>query len=287
MIIDSIKALRERLKGETSVGFVPTMGYLHDGHLSLIKAARKENDVVVVSIFVNPTQFAPNEDFESYPRDLERDNALAMEAGADIVFYPDVEEMYVGGYSTYVMVEGELTRKLCGASRPTHFKGVTSVVTILFNIVKPHRAYFGQKDAQQSIIIKKMVRDLHMDVDVIVCPIVRESDGLAMSSRNVYLSDEERRQALALNLSLRAAKQAVQDGESDPEKLKGQIRKKIESMPLANVDYVEVLSGYDLSDVRKMTAAAGSDKDLVLAAVAVKFGNTRLIDNMFMNGQEV
>ena len=188
-----------------TVGFVPTMGYLHDGHLSLIKSAKAQNDLVVVSVFVNPTQFAPGEDYESYPRDIHRDYLLAMEAGADAVFNPEADEIYVGGASTTVEVTGDITKKLCGASRPAHFKGVTTVVNILFNIVRPDRAYFGQKDAQQALIIKKMVRDLHMPVEVVVCPIVREADGLAMSSRNVYLSTQERRQAACLNAALQSA----------------------------------------------------------------------------------
>jgi pantoate--beta-alanine ligase len=175
-----------------TLGFVPTMGYLHEGHCSLIRAAKSQNDLVAVSVFVNPTQFGPGEDFESYPRDIDRDYTLARAAGADVVFSPGVGEVYAPGASTAVEVTGDITNKLCGASRPTHFKGVTTVVSILFNIVRPDKAYFGQKDAQQALIIKKMVRDLRMPVEVIVCPIVREADGLAMSSRNVYLGPEER-----------------------------------------------------------------------------------------------
>lgn len=275
MIIETIKELRDHLKTEPSVGFVPTMGYLHEGHLSLIRRAKQEHDKVVVSIFVNPTQFAPGEDFDSYPRDIDRDYALATGAGADIIFHPSVEEMYVDGASTSVIVEGDITRKLCGASRPTHFKGVTSVVATLFNIVKPDSAYFGQKDAQQAIIIQKMVRDLHMDVEVVVCPIVREEDGLAMSSRNTYLSQEERRQALILNEALNLAEAEVADGEKNVKALRDAIKSRIESVPLADVDYVEVVSARDLSDIDTI-------EDRALAAVAVRFGKTRLIDNRFI-----
>lgn len=283
MIIKTIEALRKQLDHGQSVGFVPTMGFLHEGHLSLIKAAKKDNDIVVVSIFVNPTQFAPNEDFDSYPRDIDRDQKLAYSVGADIIFYPDVDEIYGGGASTSVIVEGDLSKKLCGVARPTHFKGVTSIVTILFNIVQPTRAYFGQKDAQQSILIKKMVRDLHMPIEVIVCPIIREEDGLAMSSRNVYLSKEERQQALVLNQALSAASNAVSSGFNCAHEIKGLIESIIIKQPLAVIDYVDVLSGYDLSDVEVIRPSAVDDKDLVLAAVAVKFGHTRLIDNRIIN----
>ncbi len=279
MIIESIKDLRHKLKNETAVGFVPTMGYLHDGHLSLIKAAKAENSIVVVSIFVNPTQFAPNEDFDSYPRDLDRDYKLAVDAGADIIFHPSVDEMYVAGASSSVIVEGEITKKLCGASRPTHFKGVTSVVNILFNIVKPHKAYFGQKDAQQAIIIQKMVRDLHMDLEVVVCPIVREADGLAMSSRNIYLNEDERSQALVLRKSLLNALRQVNEGQVTVAALIEGIKEIIGSAPLAQIDYVDILSARDLTDIKTI-------EDKALAAVAVKFGKTRLIDNIFLSIDE-
>ena len=200
MVINSIKELRSLLATarteNKTIGFVPTMGYLHEGHLSLIRKANEENNLVVVSIFVNPTQFGPNEDFETYPRDIEQDTKLALEAGADIIFNPSASEIYPKGSSSWVNVEGDITSVLCGASRPTHFQGVTTVVNILFNIVKPNRAYFGQKDAQQAAVLTKMVRDLHIDLELVVCPIVRETDGLALSSRNTYLSSEERQQAL-------------------------------------------------------------------------------------------
>ena len=219
MIIESIQGLREYLKegrkqGKT-IGFVPTMGFLHEGHLSLIRRAKSENDIVVVSDFVNPTQFAPDEDFDSYPRNIEMDEKLATSAGADVIFHPSVEEMYPAGSSTFVEVEGSITKVLCGASRPSHFRGVTTVVAMLFNIVQPDKAYFGQKDAQQAAVLIKMVRDLQMDLQIVVCPIIRETDGLAMSSRNTYLSDEERKQALVLNQSLLKAKNSFENGEFD------------------------------------------------------------------------
>jgi len=283
MILKTIQELRNELKNKQSIGFVPTMGYLHEGHLSLIERAKENNETVVVSIFVNPTQFAPGEDYESYPRNIDRDNELAVSAGADIIFYPDVNEIYDDNASTFVSVEGEITRKLCGKSRPTHFRGVTSVVNILFNIVKPNRAYFGQKDAQQANIIKKMVRDLHMDVEVVVCPIVREFDGLAMSSRNMYLSEEERKQALVLNESLKKAKIAVTQGTTNADEIRELIKSTIEKKPLAQIDYVDILCSYDLEECSQFVADAREEKDVVLAAVAVKFGKTRLIDNMFIN----
>lgn len=277
MIITTISELRnylhnQRLQGKT-VGLVPTMGYLHDGHLSLIRAARKENNVVVVSDFVNPTQFGPNEDFATYPRDIERDAKLATDAGADVIFHPSVEEMYPTDSSTIVEVEGNITKVLCGASRPTHFKGVTTVVSMLFNIVQPDRAYFGQKDAQQAAVLMKMINDLHMNIELITCPIVRESDGLAMSSRNTYLSVEERKQAVVLNQALKAGKDAFEKGEKEASKLVKIISNKINEMPLAEIDYVNILDFPSLAPVSKI------EKE-VLAAVAVKFGKTRLIDNV-------
>lgn len=264
-----------------TLGLVPTMGYLHEGHCSLIKTAKAQNDLVVVSIFVNPTQFAPGEDYESYPRNIERDYKLAREAGADAVFYPEVGEIYVPGASTAVEVMGDITKKLCGVSRPTHFKGVTTVVNILFNIVRPEKAYFGQKDAQQALIIKKMVRDLHIQVEVVVCPIIRETDGLAMSSRNVYLSAEERRQALCLNSSLQKAEEYLQSGLNDCQsvtKLIDIIKNHIQSQNLAVIDYVEILDGETLDEITAIDLGKTA-----LAAVAVKFGKTRLIDNRVLS----
>ena len=276
MIIETVKELREYLAGQRAagktVGFVPTMGFLHEGHLSLIREAKAENDVVVVSDFVNPTQFGPNEDFESYPRNIEQDTELALSAGADVIFYPSVSEMYPPGSSTYVEVEGNITRVLCGASRPTHFRGVTTVVNKLFNIVEPNKAYFGQKDAQQVAVLTKMVKDLHMDIELIICPIVREPDGLAMSSRNTYLSAEERKQAVILNQALKKAKNAFANGEKDVVKLTEIITDKINEMPLAVIDYVSILDFPSLKPIITI------EKD-ALAAVAVKFGKTRLIDN--------
>ena len=276
MIIETVKELREYLAGQRAagktVGLVPTMGFLHEGHLSLIREAKAENNVVVVSDFVNPTQFGPNEDFESYPRNIEQDTELALSAGADVIFYPSVSEMYPPESSTYVEVEGNITRVLCGASRPTHFRGVTTVVNKLFNIVEPNKAYFGQKDAQQVAVLTKMVKDLHMDIELIICPIVREPDGLAMSSRNTYLSAEERKQAVILNQALKKAKNAFANGEKDVVKLTGIITDKINEMPLAVINYVSILDFPSLKPIITI------EKD-ALAAVAVKFGKTRLIDN--------
>ncbi|MPM10429.1 Pantothenate synthetase [bioreactor metagenome] len=260
-----------------TLGFVPTMGYLHAGHLSLIKKAKEENNLVTVSIFVNPTQFAPGEDFESYPRDIERDYKLAAGAGADVVFHPSVSEIYAPGASTAVEVTGDIPKKLCGASRPAHFKGVTTVVNILLNIMGPDRAYFGQKDAQQAIIIKKMVRDLHMPVNVVVCPIVREADGLAMSSRNVYLNPRERSEATVLNRALGEAENFLKlwtEGCNYVENLHSLITQKIKTSPIADIDYVEILDAETLEPIEFILPGKPA-----LAAVAVRFGKTRLIDN--------
>lgn len=264
-----------------ALGLVPTMGYLHEGHCSLIRAAKADNDLVVVSVFVNPTQFAPGEDFESYPRNIERDYELAINAGADVVFNPEAGEIYVPGSSTVVEVTGEITKKLCGASRPTHFKGVTTVVNILFNIVRPDKAYFGQKDAQQALIIKKMVRDLHMPVEVIVCPIVREADGLAMSSRNVYLSPEERKQAVCLSCGLQKAWEYLNSGSDDSRsvgKLIEIIEDHIKGQDIAVIDYVRILDGETLEEINAIEPGKTA-----LAAVAVRFGKTRLIDNRVLS----
>jgi pantoate--beta-alanine ligase len=274
MLIHTIAELQSHLKNQTSIGFVPTMGFLHEGHLSLIRQAKAENKVVVVSIFVNPTQFAPNEDYEAYPRDLQRDYKLSTEAGADYVFNPTAEAIYVSGASTSVIVEGNITTRLCGQSRPTHFKGVTTVVALLFNIVQPTTAYFGQKDAQQAILIQKMVRDLHMNLVVKVCPIVREIDGLAMSSRNIYLNPDERTQATILNKALNLALNAYHKGEHNVNQLRSLITNQIQSQPLADIDYVEILDAHNLSDIETIETNA-------IAAVAVRFGQTRLIDNIF------
>lgn len=276
IIINTIKELKDIIKNykkqNKTIGFVPTMGYLHEGHLSLIRAAKKENDFVVVSIFVNPTQFGIGEDFEAYPRDLDRDAKLSEAAGADVIFHPSISEMYPEKYQTFVEVV-EITNKLCGISRPTHFKGVTTVVNKLFNIVEPDKAYFGQKDAQQVVVIQKMVKDLNMNVEIISCPIVREEDGLAMSSRNTYLNSEERKAALILSKSLFAARDMINKGCTDAMEIKEAIIKMISSEPLAVIDYVEIVDALNLNDIATL-------KSRVLIALAVKIGKTRLIDNI-------
>ncbi|ODN30871.1 pantoate--beta-alanine ligase [Fervidobacterium thailandense] len=262
--------VRELHNQHKSIGFVPTMGYLHEGHLSLVRRARAENDVVVVSIFVNPTQFGPNEDFERYPRDLERDLRLLEPLGVNYVFHPTVEEMYPKNYSVYVE-EISLSRYLCGASRPGHFRGVCTVVTKLFNIVKPTRAYFGQKDAQQFRILKRMVENLNMDVEMVELPIVREPDGLAMSSRNVYLTPEERKEATRLYRALKRAEELIADGEREVSILKAEMMKVLEH-PLLKIDYVEIVDEATLEPVERVEGR-------VLIALAVFVGKARLIDN--------
>jgi pantoate--beta-alanine ligase len=263
-------AKKARNQGLT-VGFVPTMGYFHEGHLVLMREAKKSCDFVVVSIFVNPLQFGPQEDLARYPRDLQRDLDLAEKVQVDAVFYPANEEMYPAGFSTAVEVEG-ITENLCGRSRPGHFKGVATVVTKLFNIVTPDKAFFGQKDAQQALVIKRMVRDLQMPLEIVVVPTVREDDGLAMSSRNIFLNSEERKAALCLKKSLETAGQIVAGGEPDASKILIAVRKIIADEPLAEIDYVEILSLPDLKPVANLTGP-------VLLAMAVRFGKTRLIDN--------
>jgi pantoate--beta-alanine ligase len=273
-IAEAKKFLKQaRLQGLT-IGLVPTMGYLHEGHLTLMRECKKKCDLTVVSIFVNPLQFGPKEDFSGYPRDLGRDSSLAEGVGVDLLFCPEPQEVYPANYSTYVDVEG-LTGVLCGKSRPGHFRGVTTVVNKLFNIVRPDYAFFGQKDAQQVLAIKKMVRDLLMDLEIITVPIVRESDGLALSSRNVYLSREERRAALVLSLSLIMARDAVKSGENNVALLKDRVRQMISAEPLARIDYVEILSLPDLTEINSLEAPA-------LLALAVFFGKTRLIDNVVL-----
>lgn len=275
-IVETVKQIREevaraRQEGK-KVGFVPTMGYLHEGHASLIQRAKAENEFVVVSIFVNPTQFGVGEDFETYPRDLERDSEIAEQAGANIIFHPTVGEMYPLGYRTYVDVEG-ITSKLCGASRPGHFRGVTSIVSKLFHMVKADRAYFGQKDAQQVAVIQQMVRDLNMDIEIVPCPIVREADGLAMSSRNTYLNPSERQAALILSQSLFEAQGMIDHGEHDAGKLGFWIKENIQTEPLAKIDYVEIVEAVTLEEIEEI-------KGDVLIALAVRIGKTRLIDNI-------
>lgn len=279
MLIHTIKELKaylaDKRNNNKTIGLVPTMGFLHDGHLSLIKKAKVENDVVVVSDFVNPTQFAPNEDFESYPRNIDNDTKMAVAAGADVVFYPTVEEMYPSGSTTFVEVTGNITQVLCGASRPSHFRGVTTVVNMLFNIVQPHRAYFGQKDAQQAAILIKMVKELHISVELITCPIVREKDGLAMSSRNTYLTKDERQQAPILRKALLNAKTAFENGNTDAGELVHIVSQKIGEVPLAKIDYVKI---YEYPTLEKIVTIHKP----AIVAVAVYFGKTRLIDNILL-----
>ncbi len=259
-----------RQEGKT-IGFVPTMGYLHEGHLSLVRQARRENDVVVVSIFVNPTQFGPGEDFERYPRDLKRDMGLLEPIGVETVFVPSVEDMYPPGYRTYVEVE-DITTRLCGASRPGHFRGVTTVCCKLFNIVRPHRAYFGKKDFQQYVVLRTMVADLNMDLEIVPMPIVREPGGLAMSSRNTYLNQEERKAALCLSRSLKRAQELFAQGERRARVIREEVEKMIRAEPLANIDYVEVVDPDTFLPVEEVEKGT-------LVALAVKVGPARLIDN--------
>lgn len=274
-IIKTIEELRPIIKGwkreGLTVGLVPTMGYLHDGHKSLIVKAVSENDRVVVSDFVNPTQFGANEDLASYPRDIERDAALCEAAGADIIFHPEPEEMYFPDKCTFVDMD-KLTKGLCGKTRPVHFSGVCTVVSKLFNIVTPDRAYFGQKDAQQLAVIRRMVRDLNFDITIVGCPIVREADGLALSSRNTYLNPKERQAALILNKSLTLGKEMIEAGEKNAARVREAIIKNMETEPLARVDYVEIVDAGDLEPVETIDVP-------VLVATAVYIGKTRLIDN--------
>ena len=254
------------------IGFVPTMGYLHDGHLSLIHIARQRADVVIISIFVNPTQFGQNEDLGKYPRDLKRDEKLAVEAGTDIIFYPSEENMYPGGYRTYVSVE-KITEVLCGASRPNHFRGVTTVCAKLFNTVKPHFAVFGQKDAQQAVVIQRMVTDLNLELEIVVGPIVREKDGLAMSSRNTYLTPDQRQDALSLYQSLHLARSMIDGGERDTGILIKAMQELIQSKNNTRVDYIQIVHPETLQSLDRIQENA-------LIALAVFVGDTRLIDNL-------
>lgn len=249
------------------------MGYLHDGHLSLITKAKEENDIVVVSIFVNPTQFAPNEDFDRYPRNIERDSELAQRSGCDILFIPNIEEMYPSGYSTYAVIEN-ISAVLEGKFRPTHFKGVITVVLKLLNIVQPKVGYFGQKDAQQCILIKKMVKELNLPTDIRIVPTLRESDGLAMSSRNVYLNSQERKNAVVLNQALRLAEHIIGEGERNPETVIAEMMKLIQSKNPTAIDYVEIVDVEDLKNITLINSG-----ETILIPLAVRFGTTRLIDN--------
>ncbi|MCQ2509664.1 MAG: pantoate--beta-alanine ligase [Lachnospiraceae bacterium] len=271
----TIAAVRAQVKAwkkeGLSVGFVPTMGYLHEGHASLIKAARANNDRVAVSIFVNPMQFGPTEDLASYPRDLEKDAALCESLGVDLIFHPEPEEMYHEGFSSFVDMS-VLTEELCGLSRPVHFRGVCTVVSKLFNIVQPDRAYFGQKDAQQLAIIKHMVDDLNMDIEIIGCPIIREEDGLAKSSRNTYLSAEERQAALVLSRSIRLGQELCEQGETSAEVVVEKMKEFIGTEPMARIDYVKAVDGLTMQQIKEV-------KKPMLVAIAVYIGTTRLIDN--------
>lgn len=274
-LVKTIKEVREivkdwKLKG-LSVGFVPTMGYLHEGHASLIDASVKGNDKTVVSVFVNPMQFSPNEDLASYPRDINHDCELCKQHGADLVFNPEPDEMYDGSFCTYVNMS-VLTEDLCGLTRPIHFKGVCTVVNKLFNIVQPDNAYFGQKDAQQLAIIKQMVHDLNMPISVHGCPIVREPDGLAKSSRNTYLNPEERTSALVLSKAIKLGQSMVVDGETDCDKITSAMKALIDAEPLAKIDYVKIV---DFKTIKPVDTI----KVPILCAIAVYIGKTRLIDN--------
>lgn len=275
--IDEVRnAVKEWKKQGLSVGFVPTMGYLHEGHASLIDASVKGNDKTVVSVFVNPMQFAPNEDLASYPRDIERDSRLCEEHGADLIFNPEPSQMYDDMFCSYVDMD-ILTKELCGLSRPIHFRGVCTVVMKLFNIVAPDNAYFGQKDAQQLAIIKRMVKDMNMDLTVHGCPIIREDDGLAKSSRNTYLSVEERKAALVLSKSIALGKKMVEDGETDAVKITDAMKAYIETEPLARIDYVKIVDALTMQQVK-------TTEKPILCAIAVFIGKTRLIDN-FITGE--
>lgn len=277
-IVGTVKEVREQVKEwkkqGLSVGFVPTMGYLHEGHKSLMDAARKGNDKVVVSIFVNPMQFGPTEDLATYPRDLNHDAALCESAGVDLIFHPEAEEMYEKDFCSFVDMTG-LTEGLCGKTRPIHFRGVCTVVNKLFNIVTPDHAYFGQKDGQQLAVIKRMVRDLNMDIEIVGCPIVREEDGLAKSSRNTYLSSEERKAALILSKTVALGKELAKT-EKDANKVVEAMKKNIETEPLAKIDYVEAVDALSMVPVEKLEGTC-------MLAMAVYIGKTRLIDNTLIN----
>lgn len=274
-IINNIKEIRKQVKDwkndGLSIALVPTMGYLHEGHESLIKKASEDNDKVIVSIFVNPMQFGINEDLSTYPRNIDRDSDICEKNGASLIFNPSVEEMYTDGFSTFVDLNN-LTSGLCGKSRPTHFRGVCTVVSKLFNIVNPDKAYFGQKDAQQLSIIKQMVTDLNFDIEIVSCPIVREADGLAKSSRNTYLSKEERQASTIINKSLKKAKTLIKSGERDSKNVIDFIKNEINKEPLAKIDYVSIVDNKTIKNIKTI-------EDGSLIAVAVFIGNTRLIDN--------
>ncbi|NFF68093.1 pantoate--beta-alanine ligase [Clostridium sporogenes] len=274
-IVHTIKDVKRVIKKwedeNLSIGYVPTMGYLHEGHASLIKKAREENDRVVVSIFVNQIQFGPNEDYSTYPRDLTKDSSLCYEFGADLIFNPEASEMYPNKMYSHVNVN-ILTENLCGEKRPGHFQGVCTVLTKFFNIITPTRAYFGEKDAQQLAVVKKMVQDLNFPIKIIGCPIIRESDGLAKSSRNIYLSEEERKSALVLNKSLKEVLNALNHGERNLNNIKKIIVNMINKEPLTKIDYVNIVDSANLQPVEEIQSS-------ILIAIAVYIGKTRLIDN--------
>ncbi|UCB42489.1 MAG: pantoate--beta-alanine ligase [Dehalococcoidales bacterium] len=270
--ITEMKRLRRQLP--EPFGFVPTMGYLHKGHISLVRYARKENASVVASIFVNPTQFGPSEDFEDYPRDTKRDLAMLEEAKTDVVFIPPATEMYPERFSSWVEV-GKLTERLEGNARPTHFRGVTTICTKLFNIVEPTKAYFGQKDAQQALVIKKMVADLNMNLEIVMCPTVREPDGLAMSSRHIYLSKEQRQAAVSLYEAIQLAEELWSEGERDAEHLRQVVTSHIQQQPLAEIEYVSVADTETLEELKTATSSG-------LLSLVVRFGKTRLLDNTIL-----
>lgn len=277
-IVKTIEEVRAQVKAwraqGLTVGLVPTMGYLHEGHQSLIARSVAENDRTVVSDFVNPIQFGPTEDLATYPRDIDRDAVLCESTGADLIFHPEAEEMYAPDFCTYVDMD-HLTKGLCGKTRPIHFRGVCTVVSKLFHIVQPDRAYFGQKDAQQLAVIRRMVRDLNMPLEIVGCPIIREEDGLAKSSRNTYLSAEERQAALCLSRGLNKGRAAIEAGETDAAKVRQIITEEIEAEPMSRIDYVEIV---DWNNLEPVDSTEGS----ILAAVAVYIGKTRLIDNFII-----
>lgn len=278
-VVHTIQEVREAVKQwrkeGLTVGLVPTMGYLHEGHKSLVDHAVKDNDRVVVSVFVNPMQFGPTEDLDKYPRDLAADTRLCEAAGANLIFNPEPEEMYDEGFCSFVDMNGP-TAELCGKSRPIHFRGVCTVVSKLFNIVQPDRAYFGQKDAQQLSVIRRMVKDLNFPIEIVPCPIVREADGLAKSSRNTYLNPEERQAALVLSQAVKVGQQCVEKGERDTHKVVEAMKKRIQQEPMARIDYVEAV---DFQTIQKVDTVQGE----VLFAMAVYIGKTRLIDNFIVN----
>jgi len=273
--VEAMQSYAEEARREGKViALVPTMGFLHEGHLSLIRLADEAADVVVTSIYVNPTQFGPSEDVDQYPRDIDRDTTLAQQAGTDVLFVPTDKAMYSQGYQTFVTVEN-LTRGLCGAFRPTHFRGVTTIVTKLFNIVRPHISVFGQKDAQQAIVIKRMTRDLNFDIEIKVAPIVRHEDGLAMSSRNKYLTPQQRSQAPVLYQSLCAANKMIEEGERNPNVVKKHTKDMIEAIASSKIDYIEIVNAETLEPVREI-------RGNILIALAVYIGKARLIDNILI-----